>query len=277
MRDSSILTNTVKGNITSFTDTLPSRVPALFEAVCGLSYTPEKLQCTIKSRKDKNKIIFYLQFSGNPEFKTRVLPRKIRDFGEPIMRINGKLSKSYGCNIPANAQVTLEYRSLYFNLTAAEILNFPFENKKKNISFTIFIPQNANKAEIKEAERLIEYFKFREERNSLKGSVNIKISRNPVPTPNSIVFRIGRKCSDKYQPGISLKNGILSICSQNPLAAEKISKMLKYVMDRRFEYVIPFARINGMSKEIINRFKLENEHLPFVRCFKNNRNEKEIL
>ena len=44
-------------------------------------------------------------------------------------------------------------------------------------------------------------------------------------------------------------------------------KELLYVMDRRFDYIIPFGRYDSLSPEIHDRFDLKNHPLPRVRCF----------
>jgi hypothetical protein len=46
-------------------------------------------------------------------------------------------------------------------------------------------------------------------------------------------------------------------------------KEMAYVMDRRFPYIIPFSRVDSFSQEILEKFNMPENPLPFERCFEN--------
>lgn len=271
MRDSASTDNHIKNGVTSFDESLPGRLPVLFEAVCGFSKLPEDISCTVSSLKDTDKIKFTVTFKDNPLFKTAIYPRQIRDFKLSSVKINSKNVATDDCAIPADAKIELEYKSNYFNVGASEILKFPFISDDK-ISFAICLPLDANQSELKEAGFFQEYFKFCFQNKIIKDSKLPEII-NPEAVPknkNTVSIFVGEKRAPEYPYGISvINNNTVIIKAANPKDARTMCNAVKYVMDRRFEYMPSFGAGYKMTSDVLNRFELNGKLLPFQRCFEN--------
>jgi len=61
-RSEAALENEISGPFTSFAVTLPSRVPVLWESVCGFSGAPEKLKALVSSGKTLEQQVFAVKF-----------------------------------------------------------------------------------------------------------------------------------------------------------------------------------------------------------------------
>jgi hypothetical protein len=266
MRDHAKTKNLLKDGETVFRETLKPRIPYLYEAVCGLSAIPAGgLNIEAESSKDINQIIFTLMLKNNPVFKTTIMPRKIRSFQLSSLLINGKAVKPGECEIPVNAKIVFKYKSCLFKVKAADILDFPFVDKQKRPVFSVQIPASPNAAELKQAERIQGYFRFcQKHKITSPGKVWLVKSDSSAKGP-VIRIRVGRKGPEQY--GITRNGKEILVNAGTAKEADELIRALFRVMDRRFEYLIPFGPVNTMKKEMLEKFGILGKTLPFTRCF----------
>ena len=130
-------------------------------------------------------------------------------------------------------------------------------------SFEIQIPADPNPAELKESGNLQSYFRFTAGKKITRSGriwVRKGDAEPSVPTVRISVGRGGKS-------GIARKGDLLILSAGNERQAAAMMKELNYVMDRRFEYLIPFAPHDSITAEMIRKFDMKSRLLPFERCF----------
>lgn len=268
MRDSATTVNCLKSRTTIFSADLLSRLPVLYESVCGLSNIPaDGINVTVSSQKDINKIIFRLKFKDNKVFSTALNPRKIEDFTLDKIILNGKTVDSEKITIPANAEITIEYKSDNFTFSNTDLMRFPFADNSGKIVMQILLPQDANASELRQAERLAGVFKFLADKKAVSGA-DVKIVRSDNSDKAAFAVAVGRS-ADKAQ--VSLQGNVWKISAPDAASADKLVRKFSYIIDKRFEYIFPFKprAWDCLNPEMLNYFDLTEEYLPFVRCFEN--------
>ena len=270
MRDRASTENKLKNGETFFNEILAPRIPYLYEAVCGFSSIPaDGLTVTAESAKDINCIRFTLDFKNNPQFRTDILPRAIRNFALKDIQLNGRNIQPENCEIPPNARLVLEYRSTQFLAAAAEILDFPFVDQENRSAFAVQIPAEPNDAEIKQAERIRGYFRFCEERNITAAGKIPLVKSDAQPDTATIRILVGRQCAGTV--GVSRDGSTILVKASSPREADELVRQLSHVMDRKFEYFPPFTQVDSISGEMLDKFGIRGENLPFIRCFENDK------
>ena len=264
MRDKARLENHIEGTDTRFTASLPSRRPALFEAVCNLSGLPASgiLNAVVSSEKEIDRIVFTVKLDNSAPFRTAVTPREIYNF-VPQIFVNGSRVNGSESVLPAGAEIRIVYASKVFHCNAGTITSFPFTDDGKMPSFEIQIPADPNPAELKESGNLQSYFRFTAGKKITRSGriwVRKGDAEPSVPTVRISVGRGGKS-------GIARKGDLLILSAGNERQAAAMMKELNYVMDRRFEYLIPFAPHDSITAEMIRKFDMKSRLLPFERCF----------
>ena len=238
MRDRAELAQRYAAPDTVFSDPLPSRVPALYEAVCALSFVPDGTGAVVSAKKDLDRVEYQVKLDNPASFRAVVTPRSVHNFELEDLTVNGK--KPDGV-IPAGALIKMTYRSRFFGMTFAELDAFPW------LESTVELPQNANVAEREAAENLKGYFDFLKlKMRGGKGKVRIKVAPDVTGVP------------------VELNGNVLTVRAGDAAAARVILKELKYAMDRRFPWL--FKEPYG-GKEMNARFDFKKSPMPFVRCF----------
>ncbi len=265
MRDQATLHNRVEGSNTFFQDSLPSRRPRLYEAVINLSALPAegRLEAVVSSYKDINQIRFDITLKGNSPFKAILTPRFIHRYNASIL-VNGTMtSPATPAEIPANAHITVRFQSDFFHCKAAEILSFPFVDAEGKPAFAIQLPAKAHASELKEAAHLQDYFRFTaDQKITLAGEIPVVQLPETAPDP-AVLITVGRG----EETGITRRADRLELCAADADEAHAMLKEMAYVMDRRFPYIIPFGPVNSISQEMLKKFNMPENPLPFERCF----------
>ena len=268
MRDNAETVNRVKGRVTAFDADLLSRLPVLYESVCGLSSVPaEGVRVKVTSCKDINKITFSLKFEGNKEFATALHPRRIEGFSLDKVTLDGKAVTPEKLTVLPDAEIVMEYKSENFTFSKADLMKFPFADSSGKIVMEIVVPQDANASELRQAERLEKLFKFLAEKKAVPGA-DIRTVKGSFSGKAAFVVTVGRS-ADKAQ--VSLKDNAWQISAPDAAGADKLVRSFSYVIDSRFEYIFPFKprAWDCLNPEMLNYFDLTEEYLPFVRCFEN--------
>jgi hypothetical protein len=160
MRDNGSLTQTVYGKELHFTFDLPSRIPVLFEAVCGFSRLPDG-EVETSSVKTLNKQIFTINLKNAASFTATVSPRQIRNFTPAEITLNGqKITAGKEIDFAPDSVLTLTYNSTEFKNSAEEINSFPFLNANGAPDFAVVVPVNADQETLALADNFQEYFRF---------------------------------------------------------------------------------------------------------------------
>lgn len=251
---------------------LKSRVPFLYESVCGIDNQNTKSSFRVASLKDINRQSYTVKMTSGEPFKTRVTLRKIRNFTLEEIKLDGKAIKFTNKNdaylssmlsMKPDSNLKFIYKSNIFKINTKTLLDFAFVDKNKNVSFNIAVPTNATKQEMQAAEMLVKYFSFCAKKKVInRNSPVVKINKlNKIPaTGNWLVIN-----SCKSGASISLNMGrVLEIKSSAP---EQSVKLLEYVMDKRFEYIFPFKGVMGLYAEQLKHFKMLGKYLPYRKYF----------
>ncbi|MBE6395045.1 MAG: hypothetical protein E7044_13500 [Lentisphaerae bacterium] len=237
MRDRSSLVQQYNAPDTVFKDTLPSRVPALFEAVISLDNAPDGVKAVVTSKKDLNTIQFKVKLDNARAFKAKITPRRILNY-TPEIKVNGR--KHTGI-IPANAEINITYRSKNFAVTYAQLAEFPWLKSR------IYLPKNPNAAEKKAAEELKGYFNF----------LKLKVSGSEAN------IRIAVRPDVKGTP-VTIKGKELFFKAKNAEEARALMRELNYAMDRKFPWFVKEPYGGAVMKKL---FDFINYPMPYVRCF----------
>lgn len=236
MRDHATLTQKYQAPDTVFQDTLPSRDPALYEAVIALSQAPDGLGAVVSSRKDLNRILYTIELDNARAFKASITPRRIMRYSPQVLVNGGQPTGT----IPARAKITVEYRSKYFDMTFAKLDSFPWLKSR------VVLPENPNADERAVAERIDEYFSFLGKKmDGNEGTVRISVRPGKVSR-------------------MDIKDGELLFQAENGDDARARLKDLMQAMDRQFPY---FVREPYGGRVMNARFDFKNHPLSFRRCF----------
>ena len=237
MRDNAVLSQKYNAPDTVFKDTLPSRLPALYEAALSLSNAPDGITAIVSSKKDLDVITFEVKLDNAKSFKAAITPRRILNY-VPEIKVNGR--KPDGI-IPPKAKITVRYRSKYFGVTYEDLAEFPW------LSSRIYLPKNANAAEKKAQAELKGYFDFLKLKIS-GSSANIYITVRPdvKGTPVTIV---GKKLYFK---------------AKNAGEARALMRELNYAMDRKFPWFVKEPYGGAVMKKLFDFIK---HPMPYERCF----------
>ena len=258
MRDHAELLNRVKGTDTVFTDTLPVRRPALYEAVCSLGNAPEGLEVQVSSQKELNEIRFTLRVRKGNAFRTRITPRWIAGFAPGKVLQNGKELQGEAELKPGQV-IEIRYASTIFHCKAGDILSFPFTDASKTPAFAIVLPKEAESWERREAEAIQDYFRFTADKKITRRK-QIPLLNAAADTPAVIIAR-------GTPAGISRKGNQLIIRAQNGDELRLFREKLTRVMDEKYPWIFPFNPMSDLSKEIFQKFEMGSRTLPWSRCF----------
>lgn len=264
MRDKANLTNTIGGRQTFFNFELPSRIPVLFEAVCGFSSLPDG-DVDVSSAKELNKQVFTIKFSNSSSFTADIKPREVRTFAPAQVAVNGrKVTDLNNVEFPENAVVTLTYNSNDFKNTQDEINSFPFLNAQKQVDFAVVVPADADKETLALADNFREYFDFCA-KNKLCKAGKVQILRS-IPK-NKPYILLDFKVKDPAKLGVSRKGNVLTVAAKDSYAGDILVRNLCHIMDRRFEYFFGMGPTDGCPVEMLEKFNFRGKYLPVKRCF----------
>ncbi|MFA6931260.1 MAG: hypothetical protein WCT05_13125, partial [Lentisphaeria bacterium] len=261
-RDFASLTNQIADNgDTVFQASLPSRRPALFEAVLNLSDSNNHNfgEVLVQSRKDLHQIEYRIQLNNPDPIRCRLKPRWIHRFSPVILLGNQIIPTGVECNLPPGADIHILYRSEFFQCSYQEIDCFPFVDAERQPDFSIWLPPDANASEMKEAVNMQTYFSYTG-KLKVTGTTPLFIVRdNEPPEGPTVQIRVGRGGT----PAIERKGEILSLNAGNAAEADVMMQLLNYAMDRQF----PWYPGRSGPKDMVDRFNLQENLMPYERCF----------
>lgn len=265
MRDRARLENRLAGGDTVFDAVLPSRRPALFESVLKLSALPAggELAATVESAKDIDRIAYTVTLANRAAFRAAVTPRRLYNFS-PEVKLNGAaVPAGETLTLPPGARLELVYTSKYFRTPAASIRDFPFVDAAGAPAFQIRVPAAPNAAEMKEAANLQLYFRFTADKGITQAGKIFVEKNDDAPADPAVVIRVGRG----GEAGIRRDGDVIVFNAPEAKQAAGMMKLLAYVMDERFPYLLPFAPHDSISGEMMEKFELASRPLPYEKCF----------
>ena len=274
MRDKAETLNSVKKGKTGFKVELTSRIPILYESVCGITSLPqEKIAVNVSSQKDIDRVIYRLQFTGNPEFTTALQPRRIEGFKLNSVKVDGQNADPAELVIGKNSLIVLEYVSEKFAFSRKNLYSFPFVKKGNKAVFEIRLPQNANENELRQATRLKGVFDFLVKHKVLDSADIAVVKGNGDMNKPGMVISVGRS-ADKA--GVSLLKDCWQITAPDAASADSLVREFSYILDQRFEYIFPFEprAWDCLHPDMLKYFDLNQDRLPLVRCFESERSAK---
>lgn len=274
MRDKAETLNSVKKGKTGFKVDLASRIPILYESVCGMTSLPqEKITVNVSSQKDIDRIIYRLQFTGNPEFTTALLPRRIEEFKLNSVKVDGQNADPAKLVIGKNSQIVLEYVSEKFAFSRKDLYSFPFVKDGKKAVFEIRLPQDANENELRQATRLKGVFDFLVKHKVLDSADIAVVKGNGDMNKPGMVISVGRSAE---KAGVSLLKDCWQITAPDAASADSLVREFSYILDQRFEYIFPFEprAWDCLHPDMLKYFDLNQDRLPLVRCFESERSAK---
>ena len=264
MRDHAEMRNVLDRQDTSFTFSLPSRLPALFEAAAEFSAIPAgKLQVDAKAVKDIHFMTYTLKLDNKAPFKSSIVPRENPGFTAQL-KLNGKKVKSGAVlTVPPRALVTIEYKSTVFRDPAQTFVKFPYLSVKGFPIMRIVLPENPNEAEKFAAERILDYFKFAGD-HKITGRSSVGFSKKSELKNYDRYFEIscGRGKNGVYREGRGIQ-----LHGSDPLTLRENTGALLRVMDRRFPWFMNFVMHSKMSGDVVRKFDLGKTGLPWKPCF----------
>jgi hypothetical protein len=271
MRKSAETQYAVDGRKLNLNVKLKSRVPYLYEMVCGISPVDFSYKCEAKSRKDINQQIYSIKFETEKAFKAKLSFRNIRDFKLDTVNVNGQnvnlQNNTALIEVTKGTVVNISYKSEYFQLTEKQLLTFPFVDSSKKVNFKVIVPEKASSEELEAAEMLKNYFVFCAENSVIsKQSPAVDIIKSDkIPDDGNWVIVANK---DKDCVKIEGKNLYIQ---GNDLKA--LTKASEYVMDNRFRYLFPFRGSMGLYDYQLKHFKMYGKTLPYSEYFENSVSE----
>ncbi len=271
LRNKSETVNNVVENFTNIDAVLPSRVPVLYETVCGFTAAPEKLLATAKG--DKKLEIMTFTVKVDREFSSDITIRKIRHYhldrmeidGTPVdFKDNGKEYAACGKFKPGST-LTLRYKSDFFNISQEKIVNFPYVNADKKVSFRLHVPKNDDAA-MALTQRFNEYFDFCYKYKVLPQGIHPPVSRNASSLNRKDVISL-QIAPEKVNTIEELSGGGILIRAKNSKTLEKMIRQFAFVMDIRFPYIFKFSGSMGIYSDQLNHFKMNGKFIPERRYF----------
>lgn len=250
---------------TAFEYALPSRLPVLFEAAAEFTALPGTgtLNVNARAEKDIHFMSYSLKLDNAAPFKSAIIPRNNPGF-TATMKINGKAVKANTpVVIPPKADIRITYKSTVFRDPAGIFVKFPYLSTKNFPIMRIILPENPNEAEKFAAERILEYFKFTGEKG-ITGRSSVGFSKKSELKNYDRYFEIscGRGRNGVYREGRGIQ-----VHGVDPLTLRENTGALLQVMDRRFPWYMGFVMQSSMSRDVVQKFKLDKEVLPWKPCF----------
>ena len=265
MRDRAAMENTIDGRDTKFTYDLPSRLPALFEAVADFSTLPRsgKLKVAAEAVKDIHFMTYTLKPDNREPFSCRITPRRNPDFTVEL-KINGKtVDFTKETVLPPGAVIALEYRSKIFREPAKTFVNFPYLSVKGFPLMRVVLPDDPNEAEKFAAERIEAYFKFTAD-EKITGASFVKVVKREQLGKNDRYFEI---LCRPGKNGVFRKGPCIVLHAPDALTMRENTDALLRVMDRRFPWFMNFVMHSKMSGDVVRKFDLGKRGLPWKPCF----------
>lgn len=263
MRDFAEMDNQLAGVDTKFKYSLPSRRPVLFEAVFGMDKLPAggKLNAKAASKKDINLITYTAKLDNKAAFESAVSIREIDDFTAELFVNGKKVQPGSKTLIPPAAELKAVFKSKLFANPAIFFRTFPFVDFNNRPAFAVKLPDNPNEAEKKIAEHLDGYFQYTANRKITAPGALLQWK----PGVAAIEVTVGRGKGDR----IERKGRTIYLHSSSEKQAVQNYIALARVMDRRFEYWLPFVVHSNTTGQIAKRFNQPEMVLPWSRCFEN--------
>ncbi len=261
MRDKSVMANAIANGDTTIKYALPSRVPTLFEAAFSFDKLPDdgKLDAVVSSEKDIHFMRYQAKLSNKKAFSAAVTPRENDNFTVKLF-VNGKAAAiGKEISIPANAVISAEYTSTRFVNPAAEIVSFPFTDKKNRPAFAVNLAADANEDEKTIASYVADYFRFTDKYKITNGKNLLKAA--PGVPEMKISIRKGNVLLIKRD------GNTITLSAPDFRSAWQAYIALARIMDRRYPYFFPFSTHYPTPTAIGKKFGVETLRLPFTRCF----------
>ncbi|MBE6378781.1 MAG: hypothetical protein E7051_08205 [Lentisphaerae bacterium] len=261
MRDFANMENRIVNGDTVFSYALPSRRPVLFEAAFGLDKLPAsgKLGAKVSSKKDIHKMTYTAELDNDSSFTAVVTPREVENFTVEL-KINGNtVAAGTSVELPANAKIEAVYTSKLFGVPAMRISTFPFIGADGKPQVAVKLPDNPNAAEKEIAGHIQGYFDFTAA-HKMNSKAALPAWKEGMWT---IEVTVGRGKGDR----IERKGRTIYLHSSTDRKAILNYKALARVMDRRFEYFMPFVVHSNQTNIMARKFDQKTLLLPYSRCF----------
>ena len=264
LRSQARTVNRVNGRFTAFDVELPSRVPVLFESVCVLDGAPD-LTATVTTDKHLEKQSWSVTFDRCKPFTAKVTPRDIRHFKFVAMTLNGrKIEPGTAVGIKAGDKLDAQYESDIFAVSRETLDKFPFTNKERSVICRIHVPAGDEGAQAG-AERFNEFFRFLGKNEYLRPQSMAPVTSNASSLNRADVIAMvtgSDRCRISTLPG-----GGLKVEAPDAAALEKTICRLLDELDKRYDYVIPFAPVMGLSGEMLSAAKMRGKFIPCRKYF----------
>ncbi|MBE6378351.1 MAG: hypothetical protein E7051_05980 [Lentisphaerae bacterium] len=272
LRNKSETVNNIADNFTKVDTVLPSRVPVLYETVCGFENAPAAFSAVANGDKKLEKMTFSVKV--DKAFSTSAVFRKIRFFHLAAVDVDGKTVsfkdngneyKVENVDLKANSVLTIRYKSDFFNITQDEILSFPFVDANKKLSFRIHVPKSDEEA-MKLSKRFDEYFAFCYKYKVLPEGGTPPVSRNDssLNRKDAISLQI---VPDKANTIEKLANGAILIRAKNTKTLEEMIRQFAFVMDIKFPHIFKFYGSMGIYGDQLAHFGMNGKYIPERRYF----------
>ena len=272
LRNKSETINNLVKNFTCIDAVMPSRVPVLYETVCGLASAPKKLTAIATGDKKLEKMSFSVKV--DKDFTSDISIRKIRFFHLAEIAIDGKKlsfkdnGNEYAAekvNFKSGSILTIRYKSDFFNITQDEIVNFPYVNADKKMAFRLHVPKNDNAA-MAMTQRFNEYFDFCYKYKVLPKGIHPPVSRNEISLKRKDVISL-QIVPDKDNSIEKLANGGILIRAKDAKTLEEMVKQFAFVMDIRFPHIFKFYGSMGIYGDQLAQFGMNGKYIPERRYF----------
>ena len=253
--------NKLSGSFTAFDVVLPSRVPVLWESVCGVIGGGEEMTVKASAEKSLEKEVFRVEFVKTHPFTGKFKFRQRRGFSAPALRLNGRPVKAeQSLNIRRGDKLEILYRSENFCLSSREITTFPYTSKNGEVSLKVGFPGN-DQAVRNVARRFNDYFTYCRRNGLVAGDGLCYLVSDPGQGEKGMI-RL------QLAPGKAFaarkKNGGILLSAPDAKALDRLTTEFFYQMDKRFDHVPPLRHVEGMDP---GEFNANGKRLPLRRFF----------
>lgn len=273
MRKEAETVNRIEGKYTNIDAVLPSRVPVLYETVAGVIDAPANFKAFVSGSKKLEEQKFTIRLDGD-KFTGSLAVRFIRNWALAEVTVDGKTVAfdlrdgrylTSRTEFNGNSQITLKYRSAYFNLPEDKIVNFPYVNASGKVKFRLHVPAGNDEA-LAFTGRFTEYFDFCRKKGILPEGTPPPVSRNAnsLNRADVISLQIVPEAAAVIE---QLPGGGILIRAKNSRQMEEMVRLFANVMDIRFPYIFKFSGSMGIYDEQLNFFRMNGKYIPERRYF----------
>ena len=275
MRKTASTENRIDGKFTELDLFLPSRVPVLYETVCGFSSVPEKMKILTGAEKDLRSQVFRAELMETAPFRSEVTVRNIRGFHLEKVELNGKTVpvefrenfwKTAPLSFRKGDRLSFRYESDVFRVGREDILLFPFTDPSGELTFRIYTDKN-DAAARNSAKAFERYFEFCRKNGVLgKGAVVPEMTHADADSSKAGILSLRTGQGLKKSVSASANGGLL-IQAENEKELNAVLKDFFHVMDERYPYTFPFKGVMGLYDYMLTHFGMLGKSFPVRKYF----------